>query len=196
MAYPPLPEHERVRKPKPLPNWYNNIEAVALGPASEATPGEPARANMNTVLHCLEKSPTPLCCRQIVERVGQSEARVGGWLMRLWEKGKITYELQGAKKFWRLWHPGEVVTAPPPTRPRPVQEQIRTHLAMTPDCWIQPRELQQRLGLTRTNQVVQSLEGLWRVGEVERRPSPTASVAGSRQHPYQYRLVDTLTAHD
>lgn len=187
MAYPPLPEDERIRTPKPLPRWYHNIDAVPLGPASEAA-GDPGIANMHAIVACLEATAEPLCCRQIVERIGQSEARVGGWLMRLWERGKITYELQGAKKFWRLRQPEEAITAPSATRSRPIQEQILRLLAASPTRWVTPRELQPLLGLERINQVVQSLESLWRAGEVERGPTATAYAAGLRRHPYQYRL--------
>ncbi len=192
MPYPALPEHEQIRKRKPLPQWYLNIESVPLGPKPKSAPNEyDGLPGQDAVLRCLKKHGL-LSFRELYQRLERKEVSLAGWLSRLQAQGKITFERRATRKYWRLARPGEV-PAPVPERKgrhRYIQRQILSLLEPNSERWFTVGELQTLLNLPKVGTITQSLYGLAQSGEVDCRYDPDLQGGTGSQlhrHPYRYR---------
>ena len=192
MTYPPLPEWEQVRKPKKMAEWWDNFESTIIDFGEEEGHKTTNKyANLKgpeAILRCLQEAKTPLRFRRIVNLLDRQETSVAGWLRRLLETGKITYEDHSDNvRYWRLLRPGETPRSLDSVRYGPIQRQLIAVLKPNPGRWFSPQELQQLLGLSRIGKVTQSLQSLVRTGDIEAQRNPDHRHGFPYRHPYRYR---------
>ena len=175
-----------------MAEWWNNFESTIIDFGEEEGHKTTNKyANLKgpeAILRCLQEAKTPLRFRQIVNLLDRQETSIAGWLRRLLETGKITYEDHSDNvRYWRLLRPGETPRSLDSVRYGPIQRQLIAVLKPNPGRWFSPQELQRLLGLSRIGKVTQSLQSLVRTGDIEAQRNPDHRHGFPYRHPYRYR---------
>lgn len=191
MKYDSLPADEQIRRLKPLPKWWYEIDKIPLGLSKDKLKIDDNISGMEAVYRCLSEAKISIPCREISRLTGYQETSVAKWLYQLMDKEKITYEEIKQRKFWHLLKAGEAIPQIS-IRLGTLRNRILKVLEKTPQEWISPLDLKSILNLDRTGTIIQSLHGLWRAGEIQRRHDP-AIMTHPRRHSYQYRLDEKST---